>query len=367
MAQNRIFGLDLLRALAITCVLIAHTAFLVTPKHDFAITYIFGFLGVELFFVLSGFLIGGILIKSITESGELKFKLIKSFWIRRWFRTLPNYYLVFVLNSINEVFYRHTYNFNFLTYLVFAQNLVSPYPKFFGVSWSLSIEEWFYLTFPIVLFIIYKLCLKFKNTFKPLDALFYAVVFYLAGCLIFRILFSSFSDMDWDKNFRKIVLLRLDTIAIGVLFAFLKHKYSNLWQIQKRNMLWLSISSIIVLYSYFISDFIILQHESFFLKTFFFTFTSLSLAFSLPLIENIKQFKNKRANNFVLNFSLYSYSMYLIHLLVIQYVDSKTANRIFGSNDLVKLLLVWILIYIISAYQYKYFEKPLTQLRERWK
>lgn len=151
MRTERIFGLDLLRAIAIICVLIAHTTFIISEKLDNAFTYEFGFLGVEFFFVLSGFLIGGILIKLTTSEGGLSFEKIKSFWIRRWFRTLPNYYLIFVFSSINEVLYRHHYDSHFLTFLIFSQNFTSPPPPFFNVSWSLSIEEWFYVTFPILM------------------------------------------------------------------------------------------------------------------------------------------------------------------------------------------------------------------------
>ena len=56
--------------------------------------------GVELFFVLSGFLIGGILIKTFQKDNSFGIKTISNFWIRRWFRTLPNYDLILILNII---------------------------------------------------------------------------------------------------------------------------------------------------------------------------------------------------------------------------------------------------------------------------
>ena len=62
-----------------------------------------GPIGVELFFVLSGFLIGGILIK-IFDNTEFTFADVRRFWIRRWFRTLPNYWLILSINIIIFVF-----------------------------------------------------------------------------------------------------------------------------------------------------------------------------------------------------------------------------------------------------------------------
>jgi len=88
--MKRIIGLDSLRAIAILLVLMAHFV----NKLDFL-----GLYGVELFFSLSGFLIGGILYRSMASEHCWSFKHVKSFWVRRWWRTLPNYYL-FLLVSI---------------------------------------------------------------------------------------------------------------------------------------------------------------------------------------------------------------------------------------------------------------------------
>ena len=77
--SNRIFGLDVIRSISIFLVLLSHT---------FAIQiFEFGILGVEIFFVLSGFLIGQILIRNF-DSG-ISLSKITDFWKRRWFRTLP--------------------------------------------------------------------------------------------------------------------------------------------------------------------------------------------------------------------------------------------------------------------------------------
>ena len=103
--NHRVFGLDVIRALAIIMVLCSHSTLLLFPNQDTTLLTairFFGAIGVDLFFVLSGFLIGGIILKQLKE-GKVSFKDFLYFWTRRWFRTLPNYFLILILNIL--VFY----------------------------------------------------------------------------------------------------------------------------------------------------------------------------------------------------------------------------------------------------------------------
>ena len=140
------YGLDAFRAIAILIVVRGHgglvsgdlfSGFPSIPLID----------GVELFFVLSGFLIGSILIKTLESEKKLNLSSLVNFWKRRWFRTLPNYYLILFINFllvkyeyINGDIQRFTYKF-----LFFLQNFSEGFVDFFWESWSLSIEEWFYI------------------------------------------------------------------------------------------------------------------------------------------------------------------------------------------------------------------------------
>ena|SRR4030067_605713 len=91
--RNRVYGLDILRAFAILFVAYGHGSAILGDHINKTIYYFPIFNGVVMFFVLSGFLIGGILLKVINQT-EFNKKDLFNFWIRRWFRTLPNYYLV---------------------------------------------------------------------------------------------------------------------------------------------------------------------------------------------------------------------------------------------------------------------------------
>ena len=144
--ENRILGLDLLRFVAIVLVVMGHSRWIVEatfPNPLKVLLHGSGILGVELFFVLSGYLIGGILLKQFQKNNfSLSFEAIKTFWIRRWLRTLPNYYLILLVYFI--VFYMQKPDAMW-RYLFFLQNIWNHPPYFFEESWSLCIEEISYL------------------------------------------------------------------------------------------------------------------------------------------------------------------------------------------------------------------------------
>jgi peptidoglycan/LPS O-acetylase OafA/YrhL len=147
MSESRVFGLDFLRAAAILLVIVAHSSFMFLPlTHRLEAWWMLGHLGVELFFVLSGFLIGGIL---ATQAQTARFA-VGRFWVRRWLRTLPNYYLFLIINIVLARWIEGSWP-HAAPYAVFLQNFAWPQPLFFIESWSLAVEEIFYLIAPLLL------------------------------------------------------------------------------------------------------------------------------------------------------------------------------------------------------------------------
>jgi peptidoglycan/LPS O-acetylase OafA/YrhL len=137
--------LDLLRAAAIAAVVVYHTVQMSPVPLALHRVTRFGALGVDLFFVLSGFLIGSLYWKEQKAHGQIE---LVRFWQRRWWRTLPAYYVALGL-AWGAVFVARREPFDPL-YLVFLQNYEHVLP-FFLVSWSLCIEEHFYLFLPPLL------------------------------------------------------------------------------------------------------------------------------------------------------------------------------------------------------------------------
>lgn len=152
--------LDALRAFAVCWVLLFHCRiFEVVPADTFLDGFLlWGHAGVDLFFVLSGFLIGRILLAELNQSGTVD---LKGFWARRWLRTLPAYYLVLLVIRVSDVWIaaKGTWGW-FPSYFVFLQNYLVPEPMRFGWSWSLCVEEQFYLGLPLLLLALRKMAGK---------------------------------------------------------------------------------------------------------------------------------------------------------------------------------------------------------------
>src|SRR5690606_4396644 len=153
--QNRIFGLDIMRAVAIMLVVISHTIWIFPDtKNLFTdLLSMAGVLGVEIFFVLSGFLIGRIIYRLFVDP-DFNFKKVKYFWVRRWFRTLPNYYIILILNMVMAIWFNTPLPDNLWRYFFFLQNFAWEMPFFFGESWSLPIEEFAYILAPLLLYLV---------------------------------------------------------------------------------------------------------------------------------------------------------------------------------------------------------------------
>ena len=151
----RIFGLDFLRALAISLVVISHITYLLNFNESSNLVTLIralGAVGVDIFFVLSGFLIGGIILKRII-AGKTAFKDLLVFWKRRWLRTLPNYFLILILNTIIFYVFNEAFENRLVNYFFFTQNFNIGHPNFFTEAWSLSVEEYAYLFLPFLLYL----------------------------------------------------------------------------------------------------------------------------------------------------------------------------------------------------------------------
>src|SRR5579859_4066675 len=228
LTTERNFGLDVVRAVAVLTVVFYHGGSLLYNHDDIMHYYAwFEIDGVPIFFVLSGFLIGGILLKIINNT-DFAWKDLYDFWIRRWFRTLPNYYLVLFFLIGYYLVKGIPLPDGLGRYFFFCQNFNTPHPNFYDVSWSLSVEEWFYLSVPLLLFIT----LRFMPG-KKRETVFFWIVFVIVSTTLFRIYRVQTEHYatiaDWDLHLRKQVVTRLDSIMLGFLGAYLYYYKIPLW------------------------------------------------------------------------------------------------------------------------------------------
>lgn len=367
-SKSRVVGLDIIRSVAVLLVMFCHSpiafstsfaaskmAFIIRYSHVVSAVY-----GVELFFVLSGFLIGGILLRQYQREGFSRASLLP-FWIRRWFRTLPNYFLYLLVLDVYAL--HHGEKVLFLRHLFFCQNLFSYHVSdSYGFSWSLCVEEWMYLLLPLILLLWHRL-LRGKQQ---------AVVLLTLATLAFfpmlaRILTSG--TVAFDAEVRKVVIYRLDSINIGIFLAYLK-LYQPRWfeKLLSRNFLILGVVSSFLLMIFLgpIVQNVDYVYTSMPINAFLLPFVDLSLALIIAFFSSINNIK-KRADSFWMTISTLSYSLYLFHIVAFILVSqaTKTIKSVIFSN-LVVIPVCFAAAFSIAALIYRFYEKPLTDLRERW-
>jgi len=365
--KERIFGLDVVRSIAILLVVYGHSSTILPVEIRRKYLSILPFIdGVSIFFVLSGFLIGGILLRTIKNTDFTRNDLF-NFWIRRWFRTLPNYYLVltlFILVSLK--LYKNLSDFNW-KYYIFSQNLFFAHPVFYAEAWSLSVEEWFYLLFPLSFFILFKITKNKKSSFLIAASLFLFIP------LIWRIYNSvnGIQLMNWDLYYRKVVVMRLDSLMYGIFGSYLYFYKNEMWVKLKNIGLIAGISVILYLTLYHRFN---ANKSSFFYTVYMYNLESLATLFIMPYFSELKKIKFKYVAVFFTFISITSYSMYLLnfsHILgwMIPYTLAK-----FGITDnpvplihTLKYFLFWFYLIAGSYMLNKFFEVPVMNLRDKIK
>jgi peptidoglycan/LPS O-acetylase OafA/YrhL len=353
--SERIFGLDIIRALATILIVYYHSKALITDYFNFPDSISVPD-PVDLFFVGSGFLVGRIMIKFFINSETYTFKSILQFLKRRWFRTFPNYYFFLIINIV--LVYLNwipgKVNENTAVYFGFMQNVYQPFDLFFWESWSLVIEEWFYPIVPIILVISFYV---FRKKFNAKRCFLLTTIALIILPTLYR-LFSYSPDLDWDLYFRKLVLTRMDTIGFGLLVAYLQVYHFNFFN---KHRYW---TFAIGLGLYIFTSIYLKTWSHQFQCVFFFTATAVGVSLMFPALYSWKSeripFKPFR---FV---SLISYSVYLIHL-PIYYLTISWYEGASLSMTIFYYFTYWVMVFVGAYLVYRFFEKPMMELRDRIK
>lgn len=345
--KARIFGLDLLRTIAILCVVVSHYA----PSSKLVLG---GLLGVELFFVLSGFLIGGILFRSINKDGCSKTTLI-NFWKRRWLRTIPNYIFFLGYDTVSTLITGSLSWKKWLYYPVFLQNFAWPTLPFFQVSWSLAIEEWFYLLYPLVMFS--SIFLFRKHIKKQSMELACAICFLILPVGI-RLLYFNYNPDPWVRT---IVICRLDAMMYGVILAWIQINRVLLWN-RLCNAKLMVLSLFVMLAGIYMN-----VADSFSITSIVFSYSVIPFATMLAIgplyVLKVPDSLFKRITSYV---SKVSYSAYLLHMPILV-----ISIRVLGDGRLpIELKAVWRIILIVICFAlsylpYLFVEQPFLRFRDK--
>jgi len=360
---KRLFGLDHLRALAIILVFVFHYGRLFQhPDWTYTISQ-FGWTGVDLFFVLSGYLISSQLFSSIAEQQAISFR---SFFIKRIFRIIPAYLFVVAIYFLFPFCREREGLAPLWKYLTFTQNLGLNLHTHgtFSHAWSICIEEQFYLFLPIILAtLVYFKVLKKSNIL--------IVLLFGMGLLIRAYLWHKavlpFKEQNdsWTYWYQWIyypTFCRLDSLLSGVLIAVIFQFYPThkMKLLEYGNPL-LLLGIVVLTAAYFI----FIDQETILASVV--GFPMVSLGYGLMVLgamcsTSILYTFNSRITATIASLS---YSIYLIHKITI-HLTQEYFTSLSIEKDSNMMFLICIITTLISAFiMNKIIEKPFLLLRDR--
>ena len=354
-------GLDTLRAIAILWVMLFHMHWLLHPGMLTGLGR-YGWMGVDIFFVLSGYLIGSQLLRPYTRGSQPS---IGGFYLRRAFRVLPAYLTVLLLYFTVPDFREAPGLSPAWQFLTFTENFRINYAtdQAFSHVWSLCVEEHFYLILPLLV-----LALMWKPRFgKALGVILAVLCFGIAiRAYIYIHRLKPLINTDPDSfvlfYIEKIyypTYTRLDGLLVGVALATIKTFRPVWWQRA------LAHGHAITLAGLGISAFAIwLFHDRFGFTASILGFPLLALGFGLLLVASVSPvslLSKARGFGFI---ATLAYSMYLTHKEIIN-LDHKYLLRYMGPSDWMVLLVYFATSFLAATVLYFAVERPFLRLREK--
>ena len=347
--------IDGLRGIAVIAIIFYHSQITIQGYHLFG----GGFIGVDIFFVISGYLITSIIFKNLVV-GTFSFR---RFCEKRIRRILP--LLIFVILITFPFAWLYLYPGDFISYskssitsLSFSSNLFYHYSEnVFGSieslykplfhTWSLSILVQFYILFTIIFFLIFRFFKKF------------VIFFLILGFIISLGLAHSLSNYAPNFNFFSLPT-RVWELLAGSIIAYFEIKYGRSKQ-KNLNLILPGVGLFLIAYSiFFFNDKLNVNifHPSF--KTL------------LPVIGVclIIWFSSKNdlitktlSSKLLVNIGLISYSLYLWHYPIFAF--NKISN--FATDNIFKELLLGIILVIVSIISYYLIERPFKNKKVQFK
>ncbi len=374
-AENLIVGrhypaIDGLRGIAVLLVLWFHSSYFVTIGKEWGlegVSYyyylltILGETGVDLFFVLSGFLITGILIDTANDK-----HVFKNFYIRRSLRIFPLYYAVLFIFSAYFIF---IFGFNGLdhwkifTHLFYIQNwsLTHNDDQFILLehTWSLAVEEQFYLFWPLLFLFFYEKGQGVKQTM-------YLCLFMICLSWILRLYFM---DLNRHKFAYTFTISRLDGLALGALLSISYAHYRDLLM-KYRSMFLVAVGVLLslllmVLFSNDISNGA--HHEMTRIGLMICT-TLYTCLLAYIFLSDRSVIKSFLKTSVLRSLGRYSYGIYIFHSPVMMLIVRKlySYDLSYWYAHIILLLSGTIISFMLAYLSYNLFEKRILRLKDKY-
>jgi peptidoglycan/LPS O-acetylase OafA/YrhL len=349
-------GLDLLRALAIIVVVIYHAAlfgFKLPSRIDR-----FGWIGVDLFFVLSGYLIGGQLLAPLARGNEIS---LGRFFARRVLRIMPAYFVVlavyFLLPSWREY---PDMSQPLWKFLLSVQNIALHGGTAFSHAWSLAVEDQFYLGLPFILILVSR---------WPRAAIITPCLIVLGG-ILFRTFLAYQNLTETGVSFRGFqawiyypTWTRLDPLVFGVALAAIEKIRRQWWQRLTNCAIWLWVPALVlIVYGLWLGEGDYLTVTA---CVWQFPLIALGMAALLICAVSPRLFFRRVAIPGAAFIATIAYSAYLIQKLVIHFAGRFCDSYNIALTSAPALLGVEIAVYAAAAILFLTVERPFLQLRKR--
>lgn len=339
-SSDRISSVDIFRSLAIISVVVFH----------FNHTLPFGFLGVDLFFVVSGLLVGGLLTKEFESGSKINFF---KFFLQRGFKIWPSYYALILFGNIMAWCFYKTSNpdqiiplWDLKRYLCFYQNYTgTPFHWSFDHVWSLCVEEHFYVLLPI-LFLIIQNFIEAKHRVKLLFI--FVILMILSGIALKHGSYYFTNSKDTYSGTHN----RIDALAWGVLLNLIITYYGAKIKASKFTIF----SFVIGLLLFAISVYHSLDVNNVFYNKLYFH-SIIPITFFLMLLGvYYVNFSYLKPLRFI---AYYSYNWYLWHPVFVLLLTKYIGNTLYG------LLIYLIVTFLFAMIATILIEEPLLEKR-RW-
>jgi peptidoglycan/LPS O-acetylase OafA/YrhL len=358
---HRIHGLDTLRALAIVLVFMYHYMVFVSRENTFGFLSQVGWVGVDLFFALSGYLIANQIFGALRSGRDFS---LGRFYARRLLRTLPNYYVVLALYFLWPWFRNGSELLPLWKFLTFTQNYELRPGTAFSHAWSLCIEEQFYLLLPAGALLMAGL------RRSRLWAWTAVALCFGAGMLLRATVFTSVVDGNpaGAINYMKFIyyasLCRLDELVAGAALALVRNAHAPLWKrMTQRGNLALVLGAVLGAATFCL----LLADERGLLMTVI-GYPMLALSFALLIVAAVSEgslLARTRVPG-AAQLAAWSYATYLTHKQVcilasqalLPYGIKPGSAAGVAIMTAASILFGWLLYWLV--------EMPFMALRERW-
>jgi peptidoglycan/LPS O-acetylase OafA/YrhL len=349
-------GLDLLRALAIIVVVIYHAGIMGFPMPGRV--HRWGWIGVDLFFVLSGYLIGGQLLAPLARDQSIN---LGRFFARRALRIMPAYFVILAIYIFLPSWREYSEMYPWWKFLLSVQNIGLHGGTAFSHAWSLAVEDQFYLTLPFILLFVNR---------APRAAMIIPCLIFFGGIALRTFLAyqhpaetSGVAFRDYQAWIYYPTWTRLDPLVFGVALAAIEKFRPQWWRRLMNSAVWIWLPGLaLIVCALWLGEGEYLTFASVIWQ---FPLLALGMAALLVCAQSdrlpLRHFRIPGAA-FIASIA---YSAYLVQKLVIHFIAQFCFEHDIALTSTSALVGVELCVYAVATILFLVVERPFLQLRHR--